>query len=158
APKISRTSDAPEAMPMRTARPVDSAASMALPDTERPLGRFVDRVRPTGGTGGRRPGVDLDHAALDAHRGALQAVGGGPQLMLAGVVVLRAVARALEPLALLAERDPAAQVRALLVQRHEPLAGPGHGPGQAVVDAASLVPVAVVGDEVEPAGAEVEGL
>ena len=75
----------------------------------------------------------------------------GAELVLAGGVVLRAVARAFEPLRLLAERDPAPQVHAPLVQRHDPLGRDALG---RVVDVA--LRLAVVLDDVEATGARVE--
>ena len=50
---------------------------------------------------------------------AVEAAGRRAALLLADPVVLRAVAGALEPLRGLAERHPAAEVDALLVERHE---------------------------------------
>ena len=76
---------------------------------------------------------------------------GGAELVLARGVVLRAVARALEPLRLLAERHAAAEVHASLVQRHDPVRGDALG---RVVDVA--IGLAVVLDDVEASGARVE--
>ena len=57
--------------------------------------------------------------ADDVEREAVHATRGRAALLLTDAVVLRAVARALEPLAAVALRHAAAEVRALLVQRDE---------------------------------------
>ena len=67
-----------------------------------------------GGVDQTLPSVDvIGNRSMPARRRA--------QLVLAGLVVLRAVARALEPLRGAAERHAAAQVHAALVQRHDAL-------------------------------------
>ena len=76
---------------------------------------------PIGGPGDDGLGVDDDDAALDGDREAVQAPRRGAALLLADPVVLRAVARALEPLRRLAPRHPAAQVHALLVEGDDAL-------------------------------------
>ena len=73
-----------------------------------------------------------------------------PELVLAGAVVLRAVARALEPLRGPAERHPAAQVHAPLVQGHDAL---GRHALRHVVDVTARR--TVVPHHVEPARAVV---
>src|SRR5262245_7644839 len=93
---------------------------------ERALGGLVDRVGPPRRAGDDLRGVHLDRVAVHGDREPHQPVGGRAQLPLARVVVLRAVAGAFEPLALVAERDAAPEVRALLVQRHEVVRGDAH--------------------------------
>src|SRR5687768_6911012 len=66
-------------------------------------------------------GVHHDHAALDADAEAIEAARRRACLLLADPVVLRAVARALEPLRAGAPRHAAAEVDALLVQGHDAL-------------------------------------
>src|SRR5689334_8694756 len=60
--------------------------------------------------------IDGQLAARDGRGEAIHAARGRAALLLAGLVVLRAVARALEPLRRLAGRHAAAEMRALLVQ------------------------------------------
>src|SRR5712691_3795288 len=164
APAASTTAR-PAATPYRMARPAEMAASTVIPDSpgrpsppgrpshaERALGRLVDGVRSARRAGGRASGVHFDLAPLHLDGEALQAVGSRPELPLAGVVVLGPVAGAFEPLALLAERHPASQVGALLIEGHEPVRR------QPLVQAARLVSVAGVVDQVEPPRPEVEGL
>src|SRR5881397_2142155 len=74
---------------------------------ERSLGRLVDRVRPPGRPQDDLGRVDHDLAPGHGHLESIEPSGSRPQLVLARAVVLGAVARALEPLRLLAERDPA---------------------------------------------------
>ena len=77
---------------------------------------------PIGGPGDDRAGVDDDVAvAADRDREAVHAARRRAGLLLADLVVLRAVARALEPLAGDALRHAAAEVRALLVERDDAL-------------------------------------
>src|SRR5207237_6262167 len=164
APAASTTAR-PAATPYRMARPAEMAASTVIPDSpgrpsppwrpshaERALGRLVDGVRSARRAGGRASRVHFDLAPLHLDGEALEAVGSRPELPLAGVVVLGSVAGAFEPLALLAEGDPASQVGALLIQRHEPVRR------QSLVRAPRLVPVAGVVDQVEAPRPEVEGL
>src|SRR5437588_4899144 len=66
-------------------------------------------------------GVDLDCVAFHLDREPIHALRRRTQLVLPGAVVLRAVARALEPLALLAEGDPTSEMGALLIERHQAL-------------------------------------
>src|SRR5262245_31288049 len=96
----------------RYAPPVGSYA-------ERALGRLVDRSRPARRAGDDLGGVHLHGAALDGHGEPHEAVRRRAELPFASVVVLRAVARAFEPLALVAERDAAPEVGALLIQGHQ---------------------------------------
>src|SRR5687768_342584 len=128
-----RITATPEARPMRRApraeRPT-SGISGATPASsgrpahaERPLGSLVDGVGSPRRSADDRGGVHRHGRALHGDPEPVQAGGGGPQRPFAGAVVLRAVAGALEPLALLAEGHPAAQVGALLVDGHEPLGG-----------------------------------
>src|SRR6266511_4980479 len=115
----------------------------------------MDRVRTPGGPG--RDGSRVDHhlVPLDLHREPEHPSGCRAQLVLARVVVLGAVAGALEPLALLAERHPAAQVGALLVDGHEAPREAWHFGGDPLVDPTRLVAVAGITDEVEAPRAEV---
>src|SRR5439155_9988664 len=64
--------------------------------------------------------VDRHRVSVDGDHEAVEPARRGSQLVFAGLVVLRAVARAFEPLRLHAERDLAAEVHAALVERHEP--------------------------------------
>src|SRR5438067_652624 len=59
-------------------------------------------------------------AAGRRQREPVQSARRRPGLVLTGTVVLRAVARTLEPLRRLAERNAATEVHAPLVQRHQP--------------------------------------
>src|SRR2546426_1854673 len=154
APITAITRTTPEAIPIRIALPVESAASRVTGDippapafgliaschTEGTLGRLVDGVGAPGRAGRRGARVHLDLAALDRDGEALESVGGRPQLVLAGIVVLGPVAGALEPLDRRAEGDPAPQVGALLVQGHQLAAGDFGG--EAGGDGSALVPVA----------------
>src|SRR3954451_21861506 len=79
-------------------------------------------------------GVDDDVVARDLHREAVHAARRRTPLLLADPVVLRAVARALEPLRGLAPRDTAAEVRALLVEGDVALGHPGQDAGLVPVD------------------------
>src|SRR2546421_12563437 len=100
--------------------PEVSASIGSRPHAERSLRRLVDRVRASGRAGVQGGGVDQDVlGAVDGDREALQAGRRGSELILAGLVVLRAVAGALEPLRLLAVRHAAPEVHAPLVQRHQ---------------------------------------
>src|SRR2546421_3769361 len=83
------------------------------------FGRLVGRVRSPGRARDDAGGVHAHRVARHGELEAVQAGGGRPQLVLAGLVVLRAVARALEPLAGLTEGHPATQVDALLVESHQ---------------------------------------
>src|SRR2546425_759040 len=110
----------PTATPRRTAFPVESAArrfiagshpsrvaSPGRSHAEGTLGRLVDGVGAPRGPEylGRR--VHLDRGPVDLHGEPVHALGSGAELVLPGPVVLRPVAGAFEPLALLAERHPA---------------------------------------------------
>src|SRR6266545_5122550 len=146
-----RARTTPEATPIRIALPVESAASTVTgpiswwpasgtSHAEGSFGSLADGVGPprrpgrgVAGVHGHLPASDLDHEPL-------QAVRCRPELVLSRVVVLGAVARTLEPLALFAERNPAPEVRALLVQGHQPSA-PGNIGGEPVVDPPRLVSV-----------------
>src|SRR2546427_6473181 len=124
----------PTATPRRTALPVESAArrftagshpsrvaSPGRSHAEGTLGRLVDGVGAPRGPEhlGRR--VHLDRGPLDLHGEPVHALGSRAELVLPGPVVLRPVAGAFEPLALLAERHPAPEVGALLIQGHQAL-------------------------------------
>ena len=74
---------------------------------------------PIGGTLERCAGVDDDDVAGDLDAEAIQATRRRAALLLTDPVVLRAVARALEPLRGVALRHAAAEVQALLVQRDD---------------------------------------
>src|SRR6266508_4867588 len=163
-----RARTTPEARPIRIALPVESAASTitgrasswrasGASDAEGSFGRLADGVGTPGRPGRGVAGVHGQLPAGDLAHEPLQAIRCRPQLVLSRVVVLGAVARTLEPLALFTERDPAPEVRALLVQGHQSSA-PGHVGGESVVDPPGLVPVTGVVDQVEAASSEVEGL
>src|SRR5439155_24696604 len=156
---VPRTNTAPMASATVTAmaRLPEIAASIACvmigfplrpSHAEGSLGRLVGGVRPPRRARDDVRGVHRHRVSRDRQLEPVQPGGGGPQLVLARLVVLRAVARAFEPLARLAERDPASEVDALLVQGHQALRG------DAGVDAVRAGPV--VRHDVEPAGAEVE--
>src|SRR4051812_40661363 len=66
-------------------------------------------------------GVDDDLAGGDRRGEAVQTAGRRPTLLLTDAVVLRTVARALEPLGALAPRDAAPEVHALLVEGDDPI-------------------------------------
>src|SRR5712691_178786 len=66
-----------------------------------------------------RLGVDGDDASVDRDNEAVEAAWRGTTLLLAHAVVLRSVARALEPLRGRAPRHTTAEVHAFLVQRHD---------------------------------------
>src|SRR5215203_114035 len=101
-------------------------------------------VGPPGRAGDDLGGVDHDLAARRLDGEAVEAARGRSLLVLAGLVVLGAVAGALPPLGGGAPRDPAAEMDATLVQGHAAAAG------DAAVDALGVV-LLVVGDEVEAA-------
>src|SRR4051795_5566937 len=65
-------------------------------------------------------GVHDQRVPADLHGEVVEAARRGPALLLADTVVLRAVARALEPLRGQAVRDAATEVHALLVERDDP--------------------------------------
>src|SRR5581483_3537465 len=102
-------------------------------------------------------GVHHDLTALHAHREAVKPARGRATLLLAHPVVLRAVARALEPLRALAPRHPASEVDAPLVERHHPGLHPfEHAPA---VDGLGLGDVVLgIGVDVEAALGNVERL
>src|SRR5438270_11916070 len=116
----------PRVMKTTMARPIRCCWDTARSGFKLLLGRLTDAVRAfrllSGGVGadGRagddRLGVNHDHATLDRRGEAVETARGRAALLLADPVVLRPVARALEPLRRLAPRHPAAQVHALLVQ------------------------------------------
>src|SRR4051794_20615550 len=108
------------------ARPITgtSLPSVLLPatgDAVRALGLLAGRVRADRRSRHDRAGVDR-HVAVpgDRDREPVHAARRRPGLLLADLVVLRPVARALEPLAGEARRHAAAEVWALLVERHDP--------------------------------------
>src|SRR4029453_7800473 len=101
-------------------------------------------VGPAGRAGDDLGGVDHDLAARRLDGEAVEAARGRSLLVLAGLVVLGAVAWALPPLGGGAPGDPAAEVHTALVQGHEP------APGDAGVEALGVVRL-VVGDQVEAA-------
>src|SRR5919106_222669 len=133
---------------------VDSARGVTslAPDrhAERSLRLLLDRVGATRRTVDPRARVHADQAVLHDDPEPVHPARRRTVPVLPGAVVLRAMAGALEPLALDAEGHPAPEVDALLVQRHEAVAD------QALVDGARLF--ALVRDQVEAAGPEVEGL
>src|SRR5688572_28510670 len=96
----------------------------------RPLGLLAGGVGADGrplDEGGR---VDAEDAAAHLDAEHVEAARRRAALLLTDPVVLRAVARALEPLGALAERDPAAEVHALLVEGDDALLHPvEHGTG-----------------------------
>src|SRR6058998_787237 len=103
-----RSTARPDATPIRMALPVESAASNVIDripsrHAERALGGLVDGVRPAGRPVDDRGGVDGHRRAAHGHLEPGEPLRDGTQLVLASVVVLRTVARAFEPLALLAE-------------------------------------------------------
>src|SRR5215216_6332675 len=127
-------------------------------DTGRPLGRLPRGVRADRRTLDERRsgGVDRDLAARHLEHESVEPTRRGPALLLTDAVVLRAVARALEPLRRLAPRHPAAEVHALLVQRDVALLHAGDD--ARVVDGLRLVDVVLrVGRDVRAGGGVVEG-
>src|SRR5919106_558253 len=133
---------------------VDSARGVTslAPDrhAERSLRLLLDRVGATRRTVDPRARVHADQAVLHDDPEPVHPARRRTVPVLPGAVVLRAMAGALEPLALDAEGHPAPEVDALLVQRHEAVAD------QALVDGVRLF--ALVRDQVEAAGPVVEGL
>src|SRR6266571_1084113 len=131
---ITTTSPIPAATPSRMALPVERAASRVTvtgasssgpsPVRSHAEGTFrglMDGVRPPGWAEDHGRGVDRDRRPADLHGEPVHALRSRPQLVLPGAVVLGTMARALEPLALLAERHPAPEMCAFLVQGHEAL-------------------------------------
>src|SRR5262249_4303194 len=105
------TTPAPAATPTRIPWAVDRAITARAPSyAERSLGRLVDRVGAPRGPQDHARGVALPRLPLHLHGEAVHPLRRGAQPVLARLVVLRSVARALEPLALLAERDAAPEV------------------------------------------------
>src|SRR5436305_9139637 len=88
---------------------------------QRPFLLLAGGVRADRGAEEDRPGVHCHAAATDQHREAVEPARRRPGLLLAHPVVLRPVARALEPLRRLAPRDPAPEVDAPLIERDEAL-------------------------------------
>src|SRR5919106_1158555 len=127
---------------------VDSARGVTslAPDrhAERSLRLLLDRVGATRRTVDPRARVHADQAVLHDDPEPVHPARRRTVPVLPGAVVLRAMAGALEPLALDAEGHPAPEVDALLVQRHEAVAD------QALVDGVRLF--ALVRDQVEAAG------
>src|SRR4051812_27399980 len=103
-----------------TATSLPSVLLPATGDAVRALGLLAGGVRADRRAGHDRAGVDR-HVAVAGDRDgeAVHAARRRTGLLLADLVVLRAVTRALEPLAGHARRHAAAEVRALLVERHD---------------------------------------
>src|SRR5437870_3253741 len=102
-----------------TASPAPRSSARRPAHAERALRGLVDGVGAAGRAVDELRGVHSDVRPFDLQRESSEARRGRSQLVFTGAVVLRAVARALEPLAGLAERNSAAQVHALLVERHQ---------------------------------------
>src|SRR4051812_24594236 len=102
--------------PARSVRPPTTG------DAVRALRLLTCGVGADGGTGDDGAGLH-DHVAAGAERDreSVHAARGGAALLLTDLVVLRPVTGALEPLARHALRDPAAEVRALLVEGDDAL-------------------------------------
>src|SRR5947207_1872836 len=85
----------------------------------RPFQLLAGGVRPDGGTLDDLLRVDAEDAAVDLDAEPVEAARRGAALLLSHPVVLRSMARTLEPLRAWAPGHAAPQVHALLVQRHD---------------------------------------
>src|SRR5262245_13579345 len=94
--------------------------SLATRDAVRPGGLLTRGVRADGRAEEDRARVDGDDTRRDRDPEAVHAPRRRTTALLADLVVLTAVAGALEPLRRQALRHPATEVRALLVQRVDP--------------------------------------
>src|SRR5689334_19212767 len=107
------------AMPLTRNRMLRRLTDCLSSDAVRAFGLLAGGVRADGRALDDASGVDRHRVAIDFDGEPVETPGGGATLLLADPVVLRAVAGALEPLRGLAPRNPAAEVDALLEERHQ---------------------------------------
>src|SRR5580765_8519897 len=113
---MAKTASATSATRFSTTRTLRTLMWLSSSDAVGAFGHLAGGVGSDGRTLREERGVDGHVAAGDEHLETIEPPGRGTVALLADAVVLRAVARALEPLRGLTPRDAAAEVHALLVQ------------------------------------------